>query len=351
MQSSTFRIAVIGGGWVSTHRHIPSLQKMSGELPIKIMGIIDRTGTLAEDLARQLNLPLWSNCYDLDQVDWLSQIDAVMIATSPFSHATLACQALKLGKHVLTEKPFALKVSEGEDMVRQSEQSQKTLSVVHNFQFSRCGQKLVQDLKENRFGSITSIEAMQLSNPGRRLPVWYENLRGGLFFDESPHLLYLIRLLGGGRPTLRAAFSEKDSRGSPTPALLSAQYLSPSKVPIRLTMNFVAPVSEWHILVCGEKAMGIIDIFRNIYVVLPNDGLHVASTVLRTSFLATLKHWSGHLQPGWEHIRGKSHYGNHEVMKRFLTACLENKTPQGISAQDGLEVLKMQHELMDACQL
>lgn len=117
---------------------------------------------------------------------------------------------------------------------------------------------------------------------------------------------------------------------------------------MRLSLNFVAPVSEWHILVCGEEALGCVDLFRDIYVRLPNDGLHVTATVIRTSLQATWQHWASHLISGSKHLLGRSLYGNLDVMRRFVEACLTGKQPEAINATDALAVLRMQHEILAA---
>jgi scyllo-inositol 2-dehydrogenase (NADP+) len=348
MRMEPLRVAAIGAGWVTLHRHIPSLLAQPG---VQIIGIVDRKADRACDASKSFQTKYWSNNISLSDIPWFAEVDAVTIGTSPFSHHALACKALSLGKHVLTEKPFAMTPDQGRDMIAAAKKANRILAIVHNFQFSRSCQALIRDMQNGCFGDIVGIEAMQLSNPRRRLPTWYDQLPGGLFFDESPHLLYLIRYLGGGTPKVLSAFAEKDHRFSSTPAFLTAHFASPTGIPVRLTLNFVSPVSEWHILVCGEKGLGCIDLFRDIYVRLPNDGLHVAATVFRTSFLATWQHWLGHVIPGFLHLRGKSMYGNLEVMRRFTNACLSNSEPEGISSKDGLEVLCLQHEILSRCQL
>ena len=71
------------------------------------------------------------------------------------------------------------------------------LATVHNFQFARAGARLFELLDEGRLGAIESVVGLQLSNDRRRLPHWHRDLTGGLFVDEAPHLLYLIRRVLG----------------------------------------------------------------------------------------------------------------------------------------------------------
>lgn len=60
-----------------------------------------------------------------------NNIKAVVIATPPSSHYELASQAMKNGKDVLVEKPLALSVSDGEKLLRESEELDRILMVGH----------------------------------------------------------------------------------------------------------------------------------------------------------------------------------------------------------------------------
>jgi predicted dehydrogenase len=111
-------------------------------------------------------------------------------------------------------------------------------------------------------------------------------------------------------------------------------------------MNFEAPVSEWHIAVYGEHYMGDIDIFRDIYIRLPNDGLHVTGTVVRTSALVTLQHWAQHFTSGVSNLRHKLRYGNDAVYAHFADAVIKGREPEYIGPDDAIGVLRMQHEVI-----
>jgi predicted dehydrogenase len=344
--SDMLRVALIGTGWVSTHRHLPSLRATPG---VEVVGVVDRNGSRAAEVAKKFGIPRSASVSSmgLEGLAWLGEVDAVVIGTPPRAHHAVASRALSLGKNVLTEKPFALTVAEGEDLSARAEAAGRTLAVVHNFQFSRAFNRLLSDLAKGRLGEPTAIEAHQFSNPNRRLPVWYDDLPGGLFFDESPHLLYLMRRLAGGEMALDDAHAAKNRAGGRTPDLLTAFFRTGSGVPARMTLNFVAPVSEWFVSVAGSKGIGVVDVFRNVYVRLPNDGAHVTSTALRTSALATLRHWAGSARPGIEFLLGRAMYGNREVMRRFAQACRSGAAPEGISKSDGLAVLRLQYTILE----
>jgi predicted dehydrogenase len=339
------RVAAVGLGWVTLHRHLPA---MRGVADIEVVGLVDHRPGHAHAVAQAAGIVHAHEGDRLAAIPWLEEIDAFSIGTPPASHAGLIRQALELDRHVITEKPFAMHPAEGEALVSLARARRRTLAVVHNFQFARSTQRLLDDLRAQRLGRIAYLHAQQLGNPARRLPVWHEDLPLGLFYDESPHLLYLLRALAPAPLRFLRAEIHPSRRRKNTPAWISAHYAAGAEeVPVKLDMGFEAPLSEWHVSVAGEHGLGDIDVFRDIYVKLPNDGAHTSWPVLRTSLAATWAHWSQHLLSGPRHLAGRLLYGNDEVFRRFAAAARESAEPAQIGADDALAVLRMQHEIIE----
>lgn len=343
------RVAAVGLGWVTTNRHLPT---MRADPRFNVVGVIDRRGERADRVARQHGLKHSHAGDDLSQVPWLDEVDAVTVGTCPMSHYSLVRQALLAGKDVLTEKPFAMTLAEGEDLVKLARAQGRILAVVHNFQFATSTQRLLGDIEAGRYGAVRGVHAHQLSNPLRRLPSWYEDLPLGLFYDESPHLLYLVRRLAPGPLRLRSADIHPSGTGR-TPSLILVQYdcdAPGGNIPVVVSMNFEAPLSEWHASVMGEQYLGDVDIFRDIYLRLPNDGLHTTGTVFRTSIAATVQHWGQHFSSGLRHLSGRLRYGNDIVFGLFADAIATRREPDYIGPDDALAVLSLQHEIVSRYQ-
>jgi predicted dehydrogenase len=249
---------------------------------------------------------------------------------------------------VLTEKPFTMTLQEGEELAALATERGLTLAVVHNFQFAPSVLRLRRWLERGRLGRVRAVWATQLSNPARRLPTWFDELPGGLFYDESPHLIYTARALAGGDLEPVSVTVHPSTRGlENTPAQIDAQ-MRAGEVPVSIQMNFEAPVSEWHVAVMGDRGMGVVDLFRDIAVFMPNDGDHRAPEVLRTSASAGWHHWLGYVRSGPRHMLGRLRYGNDEVFRRFHAAIGSGEPPQGIDAADALAVLRVQHWILEA---
>jgi hypothetical protein len=187
-----------------------------------------------------------------------------------------------------------------------------------------------------------------LGNPRRRLPDWYEGLPLGLYYDESPHLYYLLRSVVPGPLETLQTVSFGSTRGHVTPAGVTQHFLcqaeSQPPFPVHLNFNFESALSEWHIQVQGELGFADVDIFRDQYMFLPNDEGHTASTIVRTSALATWQHWAQHIPCGIRHFAGRMWYGNEEVFRRFAHAVRAGELAPDLSPEVALWVLQMQHD-------
>lgn len=341
------RVAAVGLGWVTQNRHLPAMDRSSR---FEIVGVIDRHAGVASEIARQRSYRHWAQTDRLDAVDWLDEVDAVTVGTAPLSHYDIVGQALALGKHVLTEKPFTMACEEGIELVGAAERARLTLAIVHNFQFASSTLALLRDLESGRLGALRSVTGTQLGNPRRRLPVWYDDLPLGLFYDESPHLLYLLDRLADGKLSLTSLDIVPSTCGNKrTPAQIHAMFRSEGgATPFGLHCNFESPISEWYLMVLGDECAGIIDIFRDIYIRLPNDITHTAWPVLRTSLWATAQHWAQHFTSGIGHLTKRLTYGNPEVFDRFAAGIQgDGERLAPIAGAKALEILSLQHEIID----
>jgi predicted dehydrogenase len=330
------RVACVGTGWVTANRHIPWLRR---DPRVTLAGVVDRRGERVETVARQLGIRS-ATASTAREIPWLDEVDAVTIGTPPHTHAALTRSFLEAGKHVLQEKPFAMSVEEGRQLESAARRADRVLGVVHNFQFMRSIRQLRRMMAAGALGEIRSIWGLQLSNPARRLPTWYEELPLGLFTDESPHLLYLVRCLAPSEP-VREHASVLPSPGRVTPRLVDLS-MRAGDVRIRISMDFEAPVSEWHVAVLGTERLAVADVFRDVLVLVRNDGPHRARDILGTSWSALRTHVVGVARSGGLLVRRRLAYGNDEVIRRFAAACLDGTPLEGISAADGAWVTEHQ---------
>jgi predicted dehydrogenase len=338
------RVACFGAGWVTTNRHIPAMRAHGG---FEVVAIADRRGERAREAAERHGIPRHVEAGSVAELGFdLGEIDAVTCGTAPFSHYEVVRSALDAGKHVLTEKPFTMTVPEGRELVDLARTAGRTLAVVHNFQFAAAARRLERWVEQGKVGTPRSAWAVQLSNPRRRLPDWFDELPLGLFYDESPHLLYLLRRFVGELDPVSVTVHPSTRGLVHTPAQIDAQ-MRHGDLPVMMQINFEAPVSEWHVALMGDEGMAIADVFRDHSVLVGNDNRHLAADVLRTSLRSSWHHWMSYLRQGPRHLRGGMLYGNDEVFARFHQAAVTGERPRDIDAEDALAVLELQHWVVE----
>jgi predicted dehydrogenase len=341
------RLGIIGAGNIVRSRHLPALQRAKDRY--SVCGIVDRAEPRAREVAHAFGIPRW-DCFDasdLASISWLGDVDALLVATTPMTHGSIVLQALAAKKHVLVEKPFVVDMAEGRLALEAAEREHLILALNHNFQFSRAFTQLETDLGRGALGEIRGFYSLQLSNDTRRLPAWCEELPLGLFYDESPHVMYLLRRFAG-EPELRNVAHVTSSIGRATPHVLSLTY-DCRGIPASVHMDFESPICEWGFSVLGSRGFAHVDLFRDIYTLLPNDGRHLMREVLRTSGLATLQHWQGFIRNGLSYVRGNLLYGFDVVHRNFAEA-VRTGTAQPVSLHsgaDGLAVNAMQYAVVE----
>lgn len=337
MDQRPIRVACLGAGWAARNRHLPGLRDHGG---YELVAVVDPNPGRAESLARELGVPRHFQASAVSELPVADELDAVVCATPPLEHAAVIADALDAGKHVLSDKPLAVGAEQCERLVDLAAQRGLALCAVLNFQFARSTRQAAAMIDRGELGRTVALWAIQLSNPRRRLPDWIDDLPLGLFYDESPHLLSLAQVLAPATLEPLSATVVPSTAGLGTPAHVSAQMVA-AGVPVTLQMSFEAPLSEWHLVVLGERGFVAIDLFRDIAVSGPNDGPHQARQVARTSLATTLSHWRGYLRSGLGHARGRLRYGADEVYRRFHDA-VHGREATGIEAVAGLEVARLQ---------
>ena len=93
----------------------------------------------------------------------LDQVDAVIIATPPRSHAPLALTAMAAGKSVLVEKPLATASAEAHRLAEEAAARSVVLMVGHTFEYNAAVWKLHELVQNNELGRIYYMDSARLN--------------------------------------------------------------------------------------------------------------------------------------------------------------------------------------------
>ena len=127
-----------------------------------------------------------------------SAVHLIVLITPHNTHAALALQCLKAGRHVVCEKPLAITTAEVDAMIRAAAKSGVMLSTYHNRHWDgRILQAVEMVRKQKLIGDIVRIQCHMggYSQPGD----WWRSsnsISGGILYDWGVHLLeYSLQLI------------------------------------------------------------------------------------------------------------------------------------------------------------
>lgn len=128
----------------------------------------------------------------------------------------------------------------------------------------------------------------------------------------------------------------------------SIQALLQSPVaPATLSMTFDAPVSEWYLLVTCQRRVLLVDLFRDISVVLSSDGGHRAHEILKTSLSAGLQHLRGTISTGLRIARHRQSWGHTDLIERMVDA-VRTGADSPVPVSDSLQVARVMDDIVSA---
>ena len=119
-----------------------------------------------------------------------SGLDLAVIVTPHNSHAPLAVQCAKAGRHVIVEKPMCITVAEADRMIQAAKDNKVMLSVFHNRRWDGDFMTLRDIIGRGIIGDVFHIETFGggYGGPGK----WWradKRISGGAFYDWGAHFV------------------------------------------------------------------------------------------------------------------------------------------------------------------
>ena len=150
-------------------------------------------------------------------------VEAVYISTPHELHTAQACYAAQKRKHLLVEKPIALSLEDCAAITNAARDAGVALVVGHSHSFDAPIARTRELIAGGRYGAIRMIHALNYTDWLYR-PRRPEELRdgGGVLFNQAPHQVDVIRLLGGGKVKSVRAQAGAWDESRPTIAAYSA---------------------------------------------------------------------------------------------------------------------------------
>lgn len=189
------RFKIVRTGIVGTGRIVPRFMSetkfVSG---ISVECAYNPVGNNVEAFAKKHDITVYTNSYE----EFLSNVDAVYIASPNETHYEYAKMALEAGKHVLSEKPLAFTKAESQELYGIAQENGVVLMEAIKAAYCPGFQQLINAAKSGKIGDIIDVEAnfTRLASLGSRERT--DARYGGAFLEFGPStLLPVIKLMGG----------------------------------------------------------------------------------------------------------------------------------------------------------
>lgn len=184
---SKVRVAVIGCGSISKHRHIPEYADNSN---VELVAFVDPVIERAEEYAAKHGGKAYAD-YEI----MLAEVkpDAVSVCTPNYLHAPMSIAAANAGAHVLVEKPMAVTDEEAAAMNEAAAKNGVKLMVGHNQRLMPPHVKAKQILDSGVLGKVLTFRT-SFGHPGP--DGWSIDGAGSWFFRKNEAIMGAMGDLG-----------------------------------------------------------------------------------------------------------------------------------------------------------
>ena len=174
-------------------------------------------------------------------------LDAVFIATPVFTHADLATQALRAGKHTLVEKPLAPSVAEAEGLLALAQERKLVLLCGHTFIYSPPVRNVRAMLEAGELGELYFISSSRVNLGLHQRDV-------SVIWDLAPHDFSILRYWLDCMPrAIRAVGRDAIVPGIPDVAFVTLTY--PDGLLVNVELSWLAPSKLRRTVLVGKEKM------------------------------------------------------------------------------------------------
>lgn len=187
------RTVIVGAGGIAL-KHVESLNKLPN---IQVAGVIDVSHENARRIANKCNAKVVSGLEDI-----IDEVQMIHLLTPPSERVKYAELAMKAGKHVLCEKPIAVDLADAVKMVNLAKENNVIFMTAFNMRFRPGYLRLQDDVRSGKLGDIVTIWSHRIGpGPGFNAflgDTWRTDRRFacGMSIESLSHDIDMFRGLG-----------------------------------------------------------------------------------------------------------------------------------------------------------
>jgi predicted dehydrogenase len=183
-QPAPVRVGLLGYGAIG-HEHSRAVQSIDG---LELVAVCD---TSVERLAEaQASAPGVAGTTSADDLIARDDVDLVVVSTPPNSHAAWAQRVIASGKHVIVEKPFAIRTAEADAVLDAAHDADLLAVVYQNRRYDPDYVALRKLVRAGVLGDVFHVETF-VGGYGHPCNLWHSDadVSGGAFYDWGSHFI------------------------------------------------------------------------------------------------------------------------------------------------------------------
>jgi len=330
LKSQKIRYGIIGFGGFAERAIGPALRNSPNA---ELVAIHKRSLDDAQRKAREHNISLaFDRARDLVTHP---DVDAVFIASANADHCEQTLLAAAAGKHVIVEKPMAIRQREADRMIEACARARVRLMVAHMIRFSPLAQRIRQRIAEGSIGRVIAARADFSFDASTSPRTWIFDRKlagGGPVFDIGVHCLDSLRfVLDDEVVTVSAELSPLPTATRTEETAQIALTFSKGAIG-SIFCSFVSPFRRSFIRVTGTEGILSAEDFtlgsRTLELTIQHgragalEGLSTERVEVPNLYVQEITHFSDRILSGGEHVSpGENGCQN----QRVLDAVMESR--------------------------
>lgn len=194
------RFGVLGAARIAPKALVQPVAKLDG---VTVSRVAARERGRAQAFALEHGIAAVADDYAA-----LVEADDVDVVYNPLPmslHAEWTIAALRAGKHVFCEKPFAANADEAAEMVAVAEETGLVLAEAFHYRYHPMFQRILTEVRSGRIGELVRMEGrfdVPIAPPDIR---WDYETAGGSLMDLGCYPMSWVRHLAGAEPEVVSA--------------------------------------------------------------------------------------------------------------------------------------------------
>ena len=200
----TLTFGLVGCGGMG-RRHIGGMARLKAvdRLNFDLVAVCDlfpHSAQAAADLAEEKLGRKPAQFTNLTDMLKATQLDAIIVTTTPETHTSVGLEAFEAGLHVMVEKPITLTTPQGLALVQAAERTGRKLAVAENYRRDPVNRLAKALLEAGVIGRPYLFSHVSSSTSGGRViitPWRHLKRRGGIVFDMGVHYADILEFFLG----------------------------------------------------------------------------------------------------------------------------------------------------------